>query len=139
MRPILLLFLLLCGCGGDAAAPAGDDSPGTGDTAAVRFEDYFSRLELLDAGTGLPGLHDDGKGFRFSRKAALQVSATAHRAVTIRLVVRSRTSGQAHLGIAPTLAPGENLLELGRFPGDLYALEVLVHETRVKLIPFAAE
>lgn len=139
MRAVLLTCLLLCGCGPDPAAPASDDSPATGESEPVRFEDYFSRLELLDRGTGLPGIHDDTRGFRFSRKATLQLSATAYRAASVRLVVRSRTSGGAHLGIARAVAPGENLLELGRFPGDLYELEVLVRETRVILIPFAAE
>ena len=139
MRYVLLMCLLLAGCGPGPAAPASDDQAGPEEVEPVLFEHYFGRLELLDTGTGLPGLFDDAKGYRFSRKAALRVSASVLRPATLRLVVRSRTTGEASLGIARTVTPGDVLVDLGRFPGDIYELHVLVGESLVKLIAFAAE
>lgn len=138
---VLLPALLCSGCRDDALAPQPEpETPADTTATPLRFEDYFAELAIEDAGTGQRGIYDVEQGYRFSRKARLQLAYVAHQASPLRVVVESRTTGEA-AGVWNTgITAGSGILSLGTFPGDLYLLHVYIStHPRLASIPFAAE
>jgi hypothetical protein len=104
-----------------------------------RFEDYFAELALEDSATLQRGLFDHENGFRFSRKASLQLTYDARAAGSLRLLVESRSTGESAGGWRRDVTPGRGVVRLGTFERDLYLLHAFIAGSRIALIPFASE
>lgn len=140
MRRLLLSLLALLACHGpDVAAPEKREPPPDSAIAAPLLEDWFAELAIEDADTGQRGLFDPQDGWRFSRKARLQLAWVARQSGPVRVVVESRTTGATAGAFNATVATGSGSVALGSFARDRYQLHVFVRGARVISIPFASE
>lgn len=137
--PLVLLPLVVCwGCRNDAVDAPWEDTPDT-TWVGARFEDYFTELALEDSATLQRGLYDDASGFRFSRKAKLQLTYVARQPNSLRVVVERRSTGESVGSWGQNVNAGNGAVQLGTFLRDLYTLHAFVSGSRIAVIPFAAE
>src|SRR5512140_1337814 len=116
---VLFPVMLSCACASDAIEPSPAPGPDT-TTSAVRFEDYFAALAIEDAGTGQRGLFSDSMGYRFSRKARLQLAYVARRPALLGIAVVKRDNGEL-AGVWSRDVPADSgVVPLGLFPRDFY-------------------
>jgi hypothetical protein len=106
---------------------------------SVRFEEYFAEVAIQDSTTGLRGIFAAESGYRFSRKARLQLAYTALRPAVLRVVVEGRAGGETTTGRSHAIEPGTGVLPLGTFARGLYLLHAFISGSRVAVIPFASE
>ena len=139
-RSVLLFALASVACQApEIAAPAQPELPPDSAIAAPTLEDWFAELAIEDADTGQRGLFDPQDGWRFSRKARLQLTYDARQSGPVRVVVESRTTGATAGAFNATVATGSGRVGLGSFARDRYQLHVYVRGARVSSIPFASE
>lgn len=136
---VLLPVLLCCGCGGDAVEPSDRLGPDTTAQASVRFDDYFAELAIEDSATHQRGLYNELAGYRFSRKARLQVAYVARRPSVLGIAVLKRGTGEVAGVRSQAIASGSGTVPLGSFPRDYYILQAFVSEVRIAEIRFASE
>ena len=142
MRPglaVLLPLALSCGCRGDALGPSRPIGPDTTATSAIRYEDYFFELAIEDAGTGQRGLFNELIGYRFSRKARLQLAYVARRPAMLDVAVVRRDSGELAGVWSAAVTPDSGVVPLASFPRDFYVLQAFVSRVRIAEIRFASE
>jgi len=138
MRLALALLSCAIACGGDAASPPWEARPDT-TWVAARFEEYFEELVLEDSATRQRGILEGESGYRFSRKARLQLAYVARRPGTLRVVVESRSGGESARSWSQAITTGSGTMVLGSFARDLYQLHAFVSRNRIAAIPFASE
>ena len=137
--PVLLTAACFGGCGSAAVEPPQDAPTDTTAVPVIRFEDYFSELAIEDAGTGQRGLYSEESGYRFSRKARLQLAYVARRPTVLSIGVVKRATGELAGVWSKLVEPDAGVVSLGLFPRDLYVLQAYVSGVRIAQIPFASE
>lgn len=136
---VLLTAACFGGCGSAAVGPPPDAPADTTSTPVIRFDDYFSELAIEDAGTGQRGLYSEESGYRFSRKARLQLAYVARRSAVLSIGVVKRATGEL-AGVWSKVVEAEpGVVPLGLFPRDLYVLQAYISGVRIAQIPFASE
>jgi hypothetical protein len=128
-----LLVLILAGCGFGPPPSCGEGIGGTADTA--RFDQLFTNMQLVDQGSGQPGLEGE-RGARFPAGAVLEIRIESRSEVAVRVCIQPGGPGELALDDTRTMAAGAGSFVIGVFEPGAYITRVIVDGVLVKNFPF---
>ncbi len=130
---ILILALILAGCGFGPPPSCGDTIGGTADTA--RFDQYFTSMQLVSQGTGQPGPEGEN-GAQFSSGDVLEIRTEGKSEGAVRACVQPRGPGDIAYDQTLTLPEGAGVFVVGSYQPGIYVIRVIVEGVLVKNFAF---
>ena len=133
MMGLFLLAGLIAACSFGPPKNCGDDIGGTADT--TKFDQYFSRMALVNAASGESGPEGDS-GMQYASSDLLAIRADNLADVDVRLCVQNFSTGSIASDNTRSFKTGSDSFELGSFEKGTYVMRVIVDGSLVKNFPF---
>ena len=130
----LAVGVLAAACSFGPPPSCGENIGGTADT--VKFEQYFTNMNLVNEASGQPGPAGEN-GMEFSPGESLAIQVESKSAVELRACIQPLSGGnKIAFDQTKTLSPGQGTVSIGTFEQGKYVIRVIVGDILVKNFPF---